>query len=137
MLRGVIGTEKFWQGIREYYRRYRDANASTDDFRRVMEEASGTDLGWFFRQWLLGAGSPSIEWSWRYDAGGQKVELAMAQTQTGPAYRLPLEVSVDGKEQRIEFAAQNQTFAFAAEKAPAAVEIDPGTWVLMEAKRVQ
>jgi aminopeptidase N len=137
MLRGVIGTEKFWQGIREYYRRYRDANASTDDFRRVMEEASGTDLGWFFRQWLLRAGSPSIEWSWRYDAGGQKVELAMAQTQTGPAYRLPLEVSVDGKEQRIEFAAQNQTFAFAAEKAPAAVEIDPGTWVLMEAKRVQ
>ena len=29
MLRGVIGTEKFWAGIREYYRRFRDSNAST------------------------------------------------------------------------------------------------------------
>ena len=37
------GTEKFWAGIREYYRRYRDGNASTADFRRVMEEVSGED----------------------------------------------------------------------------------------------
>ena len=29
MLRGVVGTDTFWTGIREYYRRYRDGNAST------------------------------------------------------------------------------------------------------------
>ena len=38
MLRGVIGTDTFWAGIREYYRRYRNASASTADFRRVMEQ---------------------------------------------------------------------------------------------------
>ena len=32
MLRGTIGTETFWTGIREYYRRYQNQNASTDDF---------------------------------------------------------------------------------------------------------
>src|SRR5205085_12177857 len=58
LLRGQIGTPKFWAGIREYYRRYRDGNASTDDFRTVMEEVSGTDLGWFFRQWAYRSGSP-------------------------------------------------------------------------------
>ena len=42
MLRGLVGTEAFWKGIREYYRRYRNGNVSTDDFRAVMEEASGT-----------------------------------------------------------------------------------------------
>src|SRR4029453_2281898 len=52
MLRGQIGTASFWAGIREYYKRFRDGNASTDDFRRVMEEASGQDLAGFFRQWL-------------------------------------------------------------------------------------
>ncbi len=52
MLRGVVGDEAFWSGIREYYRLYRDKNASTADFRRVMEEASGRELGWFFDQWL-------------------------------------------------------------------------------------
>ena len=72
MLRGVIGTEKFWAGIREYYRRYRDSNASTDDLRRVMEEAGGTDLDWFFRQWLRRAGSPVVEGGWKYNAGDEE-----------------------------------------------------------------
>ena len=72
MLRGQIGTDKFWAGIRDYYRRYRDTNASTDDFRKVMEENSGADLGWFFDQWLNRAGSPVVEGSWRYDAGSQE-----------------------------------------------------------------
>jgi aminopeptidase N len=135
MLRGVIGTDKFWQGIREYYRRYRDANASTDDLRRVMEEAAVSDLRWFFQQWLMRAGSPSIEWSWRYDAAGKKVEIALTQTQPGEPYRLPLEVSIGGKPQRIEFAAKRQSFTFAAESAPTSIELDPNTWVLMEARK--
>ena len=67
MLRGVIGTEKFWAGIREYYRRFRDSNASTEDLRRVMEETSGADLGWFFQQWLLRAGSPVVSGGWKYN----------------------------------------------------------------------
>ena len=46
VLRGQIGTDKFWAGIRDYYRRYRDSNASTSDFRKVMEQASASDLGW-------------------------------------------------------------------------------------------
>ena len=58
MLRGLVGDEAFWAGIRAYYRRYRDGNATTDDFRREMEEASGQPLDWFFRQWLHRGGSP-------------------------------------------------------------------------------
>jgi len=102
MLRGLIGTEKFWAGIREYYRRYRDSNASTDDLRQVMEDVSGRDLRWFFQQWLMRAGSPAVEWSWRYDANAKRVQLALTQTQPGEPYRLPMEVSVDGRLQTIE-----------------------------------
>ena len=60
MLRGIIGTEAFWTGIRDYYRRYRDRNASTADFRQVMEQASGQQLSWFFDQWLNRAGIPAV-----------------------------------------------------------------------------
>ncbi len=52
MLRAQIGTDAFWAGIQDYYRRYRDMNVSTDDFRHVMEEHAHTDLKWFFDQWL-------------------------------------------------------------------------------------
>ena len=135
VLRGVIGTEKFWQGMREYYRRYRDANASTADLRRVMEEVSGSNLGWLFDQWLMRAASPRVEWSWKYDGTAHKVEIAVAQTQPGTAYRLPMEVSVGGKLERIEITKKSQTFEFAGDKAPTTVELDPNTWVLMDAVR--
>ncbi len=72
MLRGVVGTDTFWTGIRDYYRRYRDGNASTADFQRVMEEASGRDLSWFFSQWLRRPTSPSLAGNWRYDAAARR-----------------------------------------------------------------
>ena len=64
MLRGIIGDDAFWSGIQDYYRRYRDKNASTDDFRRTMEEASGRDLTEFFHQWLYQGGALEYEGGW-------------------------------------------------------------------------
>src|SRR5690554_1879840 len=51
MLRRHVGDEAFFEGLRTYYTRYRGHNATTADFRRVMEEVSGQDLGAFFAQW--------------------------------------------------------------------------------------
>src|SRR5690606_39142041 len=52
MLREKLGAETYDRGVRNYYREYRDANVTTADFRRFMEEASGQDLSKFFDQWL-------------------------------------------------------------------------------------
>jgi aminopeptidase N len=137
MLRGQIGTDKFWAGIREYYRRYRDGNASTQEFRQVMEEVSGADLGWFFEQWLYRAGSPVVEGGWKYDAATKKIEVELTQTQPGEAFRLPLEVAVKSPQvriEKIEMTGKQQKFEIAADKEPASVELDPNTWMLMDAK---
>jgi aminopeptidase N len=139
MLRGYLGTPAFWQGIREYYRRFRDSNASTADLRKVMEDVSGKDLGWFFDQWLYRAGSPVLEGGWRYDAAAKKIEIDLAEVQPGEVYRLPLEVAVKGAGgvpaaiAKIEMTAARQHFEIPAEREPAAVELDPNTWVLMDA----
>ena len=133
MLRGMVGTEKFWAGIREYYRRYRDTNASTEDLRQVMEEAGGVDLDWFFRQWLRRAGSPAVEGGWKYNPETKKVEIELAQTQAGDAFRLPLDVAVAGKMEHIEMTAKTQRFEIAAAREPPTVELDPNVWVLMDA----
>ena len=137
MLRGQIGTEKFWAGIREYYRRYRDGNASTQEFRQVMEEVSGADLGWFFEQWLYRAGSPVVEGGWRYNAATGKIAVELTQTQAGEAYRLPLEVAVKDSQvriEKIEMTDKRQKFEIACDEEPASVELDPNTWMLMDAK---
>jgi aminopeptidase N len=129
MLRAQIGTETFWAGIREYYRRYRDSNASADDFRKVMEEASGQDLGWFFAQWLHRAPSPAIDGSWTWNSRAKKIEVDLTQTQPGEAYRLPLEIGTA----KIEMTQKQQHFEIPADKAPDELTLDPNTLVLMEA----
>ena len=136
MLRGIIGTEPFWAGIREYYRRYRDRNASTADFRQVMEQASGQQLSWFFDQWLNRAGIPTVAGAWRYDAAAKQIQLDLSQTQAEEPYRLPIDIGItdaDGKVrvERVDLAARTGRFTVAADDAPAAVTLDPNTWVLM------
>ncbi len=139
MLRGVIGTEKFWAGIREYYRRFRDSNASTGDLRRVMEETSGAELGWFFEQWLLRPGSPVVSGGWTYNAAMKQIEIELAQTQSGAAYRLPLEIAITvagapPAVQRIECTAKVQKFQIAAATEPSSVELDPNVWMLTDSQ---
>ncbi len=139
MLRREIGTETFWAGIREYYRRYRNANASTAEFRAVMEQVSAKNLDWFFAQWLTRPGIPRIEGTWRYDAAAKRVEVALSQSQSADPYRLTVEIGIvqtAGALPRVERAEMNgrsTTVSFAADTEPASVSIDPNTWLLMDA----
>ena len=94
MLREQVGTETFWRGIRDYYRRYMNTTASTDDFRQVMERTSGQDLTWFFRQWLNRSGVPALSGTWRYDTAAREVVVTVRQTQTAEPYRLSLGVGL-------------------------------------------
>jgi aminopeptidase N len=80
MLRYEVGEEKFWEGMRLYYNRYRNGNAVTDDFRRCMEEISGRDLKEFFHQWLYVAGQPDLRIS--QEAGGKTGEIVITIEQT-------------------------------------------------------
>jgi aminopeptidase N len=98
-----------------------------------MEEVSGADLGWFFRQWMYRAGSPVVEGGWKYNPQTKNVEVDLAQKQDGDAYRLPLEVSVQGKIEKIEMTEKQQRFTIASDKEPSSVELDPNTWILMDA----
>jgi aminopeptidase N len=134
LLRAQVGTAGFWAGIREYYRRYRDSNASTGDFRKVMEDASGQDLGWFFRQWVYRAGSPIVAGSWTYDPAAKRLQVDLEQIQAGEAFRLPIEVAVGSRIERIEMTEKRQRFEIPAAETPASVTLDPNTWMLMEAR---
>lgn len=139
MLRKQVGTETFWRGIREYYAKYRDSSATTGDFRRVMEEASGQDLGWFFTQWLTRPASPAVEGAWRYDAATKSLAIELNQTQPGDAYRLPLEIAVtaagETKVHELEGRSKQERFNISLDREPSAVVLDPGTWTLIDVKR--
>jgi aminopeptidase N len=138
MLRYAMGTERFWDGIREYYRRYQNTNASTDDFRTVMERHAGRDLSWLFSQWLTRSGVPALAGIWTYDAAARQIVIELTQTQAGDAYRLPLDIGIASSNgaaprvERIELTGRGGRFTIAADTAPADLVLDPNTWVLME-----
>jgi aminopeptidase N len=138
MLRGEIGTERFWAGIREYYRRHRDGNASTDDLRQVMEQVSGRDLRPFFRQWLMRPGVPQVSLSWRHDPARQAVEVTVTQTQPGEpfAFTLDVRVSPTGTGAPVDVRLTVDRSPVAASipvpLAPASVTADPSVWLLAE-----
>ncbi len=48
----ILGRERFDFALREYSRRWRFKRPTPADFFRTMEEASGTDLDWFWRGWF-------------------------------------------------------------------------------------
>ncbi len=136
MLRGLVGTETFWKGIRRYYATHFNGHATTDDFRRVMEAVSGRQLGEFFDQWLYrGGGSIDVEGSWSYDAASGTVDLQIRQPGRY-VYRMPLTVELrgdDGTDWRevVQLGTAADRFSIAADREPTAVSLDPDTWLLL------
>ncbi|AQG81248.1 M1 family metallopeptidase [Spirosoma montaniterrae] len=141
MLRHELGTDTFWRGIREYYARYRNANAQTADFQAVMEQVSGKKLAWFFRQWLTQPGYPELVWNTKYDDKKRALTVDVRQAQRSGAYfTVPLTFSIrdaNGREiqrtARLVMDQPTQTFTVPLNTKPASVVIDPENTVLMRA----
>lgn len=137
MLRRQVGEDAFWEGIREYYRQYRDATALTQDLQRVMEDVSGQDLEWFFQQWAYEPGHPILEGEWSYDEAAGQLSLTINQRQdNGFIFRFPLDVRVEGEGevlmQSVEVTQEEETFTFSFPVKPDGVTLDPECWLLFD-----
>lgn len=137
MLRHKIGDEAFWKGIRAYYETYRDQNASSEQFRMIMQEASGQDLGQFFHQWLYQAGQPVLTGSWSYNQDDNMVTISLTQQQNGPAFEFPLQIELkmaSGESQTKELEVQNteESFYFEVDSPVSDITFDPNTWLLFD-----
>jgi len=141
MLRGIVGDENFWTGIRDYYREFKNENATTADFRRAMERAAGADLEWFFEQWLYQGGNLVLDGSWSFDAGAGSLTLDLTQSQKeAVTFRMPIQVEItDASGTRIETVqvdGDTSRFEIATTERPSTVRLDPDHWVLMRAELV-
>ncbi|MDZ4714874.1 MAG: M1 family aminopeptidase [Cytophagales bacterium] len=140
MLRGVVGTEAFWKGIQSYYKKYQNLNATTTDFRKEMEAASGMDLNQFFQQWLYKPGALSCKGTWQYESKKKELKIILDQVQTdGSTFMMPIQVAIlaPGETEpiikTIQLTEKANVFTFTAETEPKQVLLDPNSWVLMEA----
>jgi len=134
-LRGLVGDSAFYNGLRGYYREYRDSTALSADFARVMSQAAKQDLHWYFRQALLQPGFPMLDIAWKH--GGKKLTLEVRQTQPAEwgVYRLPhLILVVDGTPVRIDVEGRESRIVVdGIAHKPRKIVVDPKGWWLLKA----
>jgi aminopeptidase N len=85
MLKKQLGPERFWASINRYLTRHSFGNATSDDLRRAVLHATGQNLGWFWDQWIYGAGYPEFTVTQSYDSVARTLTLNVRQTQVDTA----------------------------------------------------
>ncbi|MCB9056635.1 MAG: M1 family peptidase [Chitinophagales bacterium] len=141
MLRGMLGDEIFWKGIRSYYATLMNGSASTAGFRYFMEQASGKSLRGFFYQWLYKPGTLKVKGDWQYNAAKKELTIQLDQVQEdGSLFTMPIQVGIQypGKAsttiKTITLEEKSNTYTITVDVTPSAVILDPDSWVLMNAE---
>jgi aminopeptidase N len=152
MLLRYLGPERFWAALNVYLKRHALANATTDDLRQAVLDATGENLDWFWDEWMYQAGHPQFTVTAAYDTTARTLTLSVKQTQTDSAkadstglryttpsaFRMPVTVRVGAAGgtdvvQRVELTTREQTIAIAGlAGAPTMVVFDDGNTILKE-----
>ncbi len=131
-LRGVVGDSAFFKGMRTFYERYRNGIALSSDFETVMEEASGQDLGWYFREALTLPGYPMLTVRWKHSGGRLQGEVVQVQPDMWGLRRIPgLELDTGSEIVKVDVSGATTKFDVKVKKAPSRIVVDPnGRWLV-------
>ncbi len=97
---------RFIAMMREFVSSFSGQNASTEDFRRIVDKNNGQSMEWFFDQWVYGTEFPTYDFSYQIsDAGKGETEVAITLTQSGVSdlffMQLPLYVEIKGERKHV------------------------------------
>ncbi len=97
MLRKYVGDDAFFSSLELYLKRKQFETAEISDLRTAFETVTGEDLNWFFDQWFMKPGHPSLKLTQEYNRGRGMLKLDIRQVQDTVAnavYRLPLKIDI-------------------------------------------
>jgi hypothetical protein len=100
MLRGLIGDDAFFRGIRRFYTESRFQKTGTDQLRRAMEREALQPLERFFERWIYGSGLPRLTYTSRTESTPEGQELVVRFEQAGEIFDLPVTVTVQYQDRR-------------------------------------
>jgi len=138
MLRGRLGDDRFFDGIRRYYRAHEHGTGITGDLQRAMEAASGINLAGFFDQWLFRPGFPRFRVASVWDANQRTATVTVEQIQPAdwPTFStsLTLELTTAGGTTRksVDVHERIERYNLQLDSEPIRIAIDPDGWVLQE-----
>tara|TARA_R100001369_G_scaffold92019_1_gene135154 strand:- start:915 stop:2534 length:1620 start_codon:yes stop_codon:yes gene_type:complete len=139
MICNYVGEEAFQQGIRDYYQRYYNGNATTMDLRMALESASGKDLNQLFNQWLFQGGNIHLKGTWSYDSKNKLIDIELTQTQPEKfTFDMPLELAILTQDNNtinkeiIQLSKRKIKVSIPCESEPSNILLDPETKLLAQ-----
>ena len=134
MLRNVLGDEAFMKVLKEYPARFAWKSASTDDFRKICEQAYGQGLNWFFQQWVESSGAPEFKMEYTVFRTQKGFRVMGKISQDLDLFRMPvtLRVETEGnpEEKTVEVVGTSSEFVVETFGKPKNVVLDPKGLVL-------
>ncbi|MBI3258827.1 MAG: hypothetical protein HYZ54_05065 [Ignavibacteriae bacterium] len=89
--------DAFFKIMKTFFETYKGKRATTQDFRHVIEQYTGTDVGWFFDQWVDGTGIPLYKFAYKVkeQEGKFRVSCQIYQVNVPPDFRMSIPIKVD------------------------------------------
>jgi len=143
MLRNILGDTVFFNCIKAYTTNpdFMYGNISTEQFINFMNEQSGTDLNWFFDEWLFKPNHPVYQNNSRIEESGKgnwKINYTINQIQKNTGfYKMPVELKVtfqNGKDTTISVNNDYnlQMFSFDFKEEPKKITFDPDNKIVLK-----
>jgi len=60
----TMNDDRFTDMLQDFYNTYKGKDASTEDFKHIVEKHCGEDMDWFFNQWIYGTDIPTYKFSY-------------------------------------------------------------------------
>ncbi|PCJ88184.1 MAG: hypothetical protein COA57_03645 [Flavobacteriales bacterium] len=131
MLRQYTGDKAFFASLNLFLTKNAFRSVEIHDLRLAFEETTGEDLNWFFNQWFLASGHPTLLINYHYDTANSQQIVIIEQKQdfeTTPLYELPITVDIytDGKVEKhnITVTKGYEEFIFDTPRKPDLINVD-------------
>ncbi|MGA8025822.1 MAG: M1 family aminopeptidase [Bryobacteraceae bacterium] len=129
MLRNVIGDADFKKGLHAFMDKYSWQSASSEDFRKVMEQVSNQDLRYFFIQWLESSGSPEFKLEYTVLRTQQGFRVVGKINQDLDTFRMPVDLRIETEgnpeDKKIEVTGTSSEFSVDTFGKPRKLTLDP------------
>jgi aminopeptidase N len=142
-LRYVLGDSLFFSVLHAYATdtSLMYGNAVTSDFVEKVNQVAGTDMNWFFDEWVYAANHPVYQNTYSTDsmpAGTWELRVIISQTQSNAHFfKMPLQLMINFSDATDTLVTvmndeNSQTFSFLFSKKPVNLVFDPFRNILLK-----
>ncbi len=139
MLRYTVGDSAFFRSLQLYLTEHKFGTAEIHDLRQAFEQVTGQDLNWFFNQWFLKAGHPTIQINYKKAVDGKSVTVQINQTQDSAKlgiYQLPVDIDIYSnnkvKRNKVTLTKSKEEFTFHSDQNIQLVNVDANKVLVAE-----